>query len=202
MLELDPHYPFLELLEGSRDVHLDTVPTLDRASPPDTEPLLLTDLLVDGDCVPDTEPSSEPTVACTKPPPDTAAVVPVLAAPTSHPMPGEPSTAFPRKDKDTEGFRAMPSQAQRPVPVPAVVPETMSAVLAQDEVLVPAEPGALRYLQQHYQDMLGSVPEVSLLPLEEGDVSGFRVSCRQGCEKVQAGVWAGAGRCGWVQAGV
>ncbi|XP_066058007.1 protein mono-ADP-ribosyltransferase PARP10 [Chamaea fasciata] len=181
VLELDPHYPFLELLEGSRDVPLDTVPTPDRAPPPpDTEPLLLMDLLLDGDCPADTEPSSEPTMARTNPSPDTAAAVLVPAAPTSHPVPGQPPAAIPSRDKDTEGFRAMPSQAQRPVPVPVVVPEPMSAVPMQDEVLVPAEPGALRYLQLHYQDMLSSVPEVSLLPLEGGDISGFRVSGEPG----------------------
>ncbi|XP_041344191.1 protein mono-ADP-ribosyltransferase PARP10-like [Pyrgilauda ruficollis] len=61
----------------------------------------------------------------------------------------------------------------------------MLAVPAQDESLVPAEPGAVRYLQQHYQDVLSSVPEVSLLPLEGGDVSGFRVSGEPGqCQAV------------------
>lgn len=171
VLELEPHYPFLERPEGGTGAPLDTDPaTPDRATPV-TEPSL------DRDRPLDTEPCSEPTVARTEPPPDTDATVPVPAAPTSHPVPGRPPATFPSRDKDTEGFRAGPSQAQCPVVVPVVVPEP---VQVQDEVLVPAEPGAVRYLQQQYQDVLGSVPEVSLLPLEGGDVSGFRVSCGQG----------------------
>lgn len=47
---------------------------------------------------------------------------------------------------------------------------------APDETLVSMERGALRYLQRHYQDLLASIPEVSMLPLEGDDVSGFRVS--------------------------
>ncbi|XP_017596704.1 PREDICTED: poly [ADP-ribose] polymerase 10 [Corvus brachyrhynchos] len=59
------------------------------------------------------------------------------------------------------------------------------ATIPQDEALVPAEPGAVRYLQQHYQDVLDSIPEVSLLPLEGGDISGFRVSGEPGrCQAV------------------
>ncbi|KYO31894.1 poly [ADP-ribose] polymerase 10 [Alligator mississippiensis] len=45
-----------------------------------------------------------------------------------------------------------------------------------DEALVPMEPGALRFLQLHYQDLLGSIAEVTLLPLDDTDVTGFRVS--------------------------
>lgn len=44
-----------------------------------------------------------------------------------------------------------------------------------DEALVPMEPGALRFLQLHYQDLLGSIAEVTLLPLDDTDVTGFRV---------------------------
>ncbi|CAN8176900.1 unnamed protein product [Coccothraustes coccothraustes] len=180
VLELTPHFPFLELLKTSMDVPLDAVPAPDRASPPDMEPLLVREPLLDTDCPPDSVPSSDPTVAHTNPPPDT-----VPAAPISYPGLGQPPAAFPSRDKDTEGFQAVPSQAQPPWPVSGVVPEPMSAVPAQDEALVPAEPGAVRYLQQHYQDVLSSVPEVSLLPLEGGDVSGFRVSGEPGrCQAV------------------
>ncbi|XP_032037085.1 protein mono-ADP-ribosyltransferase PARP10 [Aythya fuligula] len=49
-----------------------------------------------------------------------------------------------------------------------------------DETLVAMERGALRYLQQHYQDLLASIPEVSMLPMEGDDVSGFRVSGEAG----------------------
>ncbi|XP_064263193.1 protein mono-ADP-ribosyltransferase PARP10 [Passer domesticus] len=177
VLELAPHFPFLELLEESMDMPMDAVPAPDRASSPDVEPLLVRQPLLDTDCPPDSEPSSDPTVAHTNSSLDTA---PAPAAPTSHPAPGQPPAAFPSGDKDTEGFRAVPSQPQPPRPVSVVVPGPMSAVLEQDEALVPAEPGAMRYLQQHYQDVLSSVPEVSLLPLEGGDVSGFRVSGEPG----------------------
>ncbi|XP_053802455.1 protein mono-ADP-ribosyltransferase PARP10 isoform X2 [Vidua chalybeata] len=180
VLELVPHFPFLELLEASTDTALDAVPAPDGAPPPDVEPLLVRDPLVDTDCPPDTEASSDPSAAHTNTPPDAAP-----AAPTSPPGPGQPSAAFPSRDKDTEGFRAVPSQAQPPRPVSVVVPEPTAAALAQDEALVPAEPGAVRYLQQHYQDMLSSVSDVSLLPLEGGDVSGFRVSGEPGrCQAV------------------
>ncbi|XP_071274308.1 protein mono-ADP-ribosyltransferase PARP10 isoform X4 [Agelaius tricolor] len=182
VLELAPHFPFLELLEENTDVPLDAVPAPDRASPPDVEPLLVREPLLDTDCPPDSVPSSDPTVAQTNPTPDTA---PAPAAPASHPGPGQPPNTFPSRDKDTEGFRAVPSQAQPPRPLSVVVPEPVPAVSVQDEVLVPAEPGAVRYLQQHYQDMLSSVPEVSLLPLEGGDISGFRVSGEPGrCQAV------------------
>ncbi|XP_041570079.2 protein mono-ADP-ribosyltransferase PARP10 isoform X2 [Taeniopygia guttata] len=179
VLELVPHFPFLELLDASTDVALDAVPA------PDVELLRVRDPLVDTDCPPDTELSSDPTVAHTNPPPDT---VPAPAAPTSHPgpeRPEQPSDAFPSRDKDTEGSTAVPSPAQPPRPTSAAVLEPTPAVLAQDEALVPAEPGAVRYLQQHYQDMLSGVSDVSLLPLEGGDISGFRVSGEPGrCQAV------------------
>ncbi|XP_014747652.1 PREDICTED: poly [ADP-ribose] polymerase 10 [Sturnus vulgaris] len=180
VLELVPHYPFLELPPG-------TVPAPDRARPPGTEPLLVTEPSLDTDCPPDTAPS----VAHANPRPDTA--------PAS--VPERPPATVPSGDKDTEGLRAVPGQAQRPEPVSVGVPEPVSlgvpepvslgvpepvsVVPAQDEALVPAEPGALRFLQQHHQDVLDSIPEVSLLPLEGGDISGFRVSGEAGrCQAV------------------
>uniref|UniRef100_A0A8B9QRJ0 Poly [ADP-ribose] polymerase n=1 Tax=Apteryx owenii TaxID=8824 RepID=A0A8B9QRJ0_APTOW len=62
---------------------------------------------------------------------------------------------------------------------------------AQDEALVSAEPGALRYLQQHYRDLLAGIAEVSLLPLEGSDVTGFRLSgeasaCRAAADFLQS----------------
>ncbi|XP_068524200.1 protein mono-ADP-ribosyltransferase PARP10 [Anas acuta] len=51
---------------------------------------------------------------------------------------------------------------------------------APDETLVAMERGALRYLQRHYQDLLASIPEVSMLPMEGDDVAGFRVSGEAG----------------------
>ncbi|XP_064562912.1 protein mono-ADP-ribosyltransferase PARP10 isoform X1 [Zonotrichia leucophrys gambelii] len=182
VLELTPHFPFLELLEENTDVPLDAVPALDRALPPYTEPLLFREPLLDTDCPLDSVPTSDPAVAHTNPTPATA---PAPTVPTSHPGPGQPPNAFPSGDKDTEELRAVPSRAQPPRPMSVVVPEPVSAASVQDEVLVPAEPGAVRYLQQHYQDVLSSVPEVSLLPLEGGDISGFRVSGELGrCQAV------------------
>ncbi|XP_032565635.1 protein mono-ADP-ribosyltransferase PARP10 isoform X3 [Chiroxiphia lanceolata] len=168
VLELTPHYPFLEPLEGDRNPPLDMDP-----HPPDTAPPLDTAPLLDTDSLPDTDPA-----------PDTAPAVPALAAPAepraSHPVPVQPSAAFPSRDKDTEGLEAVTIQGQCLEQVSVVAPESVvvpvPALLAQDEVLVPAEPGALQYLQRHYQDLLGSIPEVSLLPLEGGDIAGFRVS--------------------------
>ncbi|XP_074415274.1 protein mono-ADP-ribosyltransferase PARP10 isoform X1 [Zonotrichia albicollis] len=182
VLELTPHFPFLELLEENTDVPLDAVPALDRALPLYTEPLLFREPLLDTDCPLDSVPTSDPAVAHTNPTPDTA---PAPTVPTSHPGPGQPPDAFPSGDKDTEELRAVPSRAQPPRPMSVVVPEPVSAASVQDEALVPAEPGAVRYLQQHYQDVLSSVPEVSLLPLEGGDISGFRVSGELGrCQAV------------------
>ncbi|XP_039425839.1 protein mono-ADP-ribosyltransferase PARP10 [Corvus cornix cornix] len=125
VLELVPHYPFLEPPEESTDLPLDTVPPLDRAPPPDTEPLLVMDPLLDVECPPDTDPCSDTDapVADTNPTPDRAAAVPAPAAPTSHPVPEQPSPAVPGGNKDTEGFNAVPSQAQCPGPVSVVVPE-------------------------------------------------------------------------------
>lgn len=60
---------------------------------------------------------------------------------------------------------------------------------APDETLVAMERGALRYLQRHYQDLLASIPEVSMLPMEGDDVAGFRVSAGPagGCGGAAAG---------------
>ncbi|XP_064010575.1 protein mono-ADP-ribosyltransferase PARP10 isoform X2 [Pogoniulus pusillus] len=136
--------------------------------------------------------------------PDTVSSAPAKLKPTELPaeltsMPGKLPDTIPGGHKDTEGDEALarrwqyleqagtvlasaqdevlvlaqdemlvpPSLAQKEVPV--------APALAQDEVLVAAEPGAVRYLQWHYQDLLGSIPEVSLVPLEGGDVAGFRV---------------------------
>ncbi|XP_068789740.1 protein mono-ADP-ribosyltransferase PARP10 isoform X8 [Struthio camelus] len=62
---------------------------------------------------------------------------------------------------------------------------------AQDEALVSMEPGMLRYLQQHYQELLAGIAEVSLLPLEGSDVTGFRLSgeasaCRAAADFLQS----------------
>ncbi|XP_068017174.1 protein mono-ADP-ribosyltransferase PARP10 isoform X2 [Melanerpes formicivorus] len=151
--------------------------------------------------------------------PDTVPPVPAKLEQTEpavpSPMPGELPDAITGGHKDTEGDEAVARRWQYPeqaatvlasaqdealvlaqdavlVP-PAVAQEEMLelAALAQDEVLVAAEPGAVRYLQWHYQDLLGSIPEVSLVPLEGGDVAGFRVSgqpdrCQAAAEFLQS----------------
>ncbi|KAG6921035.1 hypothetical protein G0U57_010928, partial [Chelydra serpentina] len=62
---------------------------------------------------------------------------------------------------------------------------------ALDESLVSMEPGMLRYLQLFYQELLAGIAEVTLLPLEGTDVSGFRLSgeagaCRAAAEFLQS----------------
>ncbi|XP_043363147.1 protein mono-ADP-ribosyltransferase PARP10 isoform X3 [Dermochelys coriacea] len=62
---------------------------------------------------------------------------------------------------------------------------------ALDESLVSMEPGMLRYLQLCYQELLASIAEVTLLPLEGTDVTGFRLSgeagaCRAAAEFLQS----------------
>ncbi|XP_074997077.1 protein mono-ADP-ribosyltransferase PARP10 isoform X2 [Calonectris borealis] len=207
-LALTPHYPFLERLEGDAD------PRPDMAIPPDTAPLLDTAPAPPPDTAPslDTAPAPPPDTAPsldTAPPPD-ADLPPDMAAPpdvappapaspdarleVAEPaglqalsrVPGELSAAFPGGDKDAERDEDAAGRGQRQEQAALVL-----AGSAQDEALVPAEPGALRYLQRHYQDLLASIPEVSLLPLEGEDVAGFRVSgetgrCRAAADFLQS----------------
>lgn len=44
------------------------------------------------------------------------------------------------------------------------------------EMVMPMEPGAMRFLQLYYEDLLASLEDVALFPLEGVDVTGFRVS--------------------------
>ncbi|XP_067416236.1 protein mono-ADP-ribosyltransferase PARP10 [Emydura macquarii macquarii] len=62
---------------------------------------------------------------------------------------------------------------------------------ALDERLVAMEPGMLRYLQLYYQELLAGIAEVTLLPLEGTDVTGFRLSgeasaCQAAAEFLQS----------------
>ncbi|XP_074842523.1 LOW QUALITY PROTEIN: protein mono-ADP-ribosyltransferase PARP10 [Carettochelys insculpta] len=57
---------------------------------------------------------------------------------------------------------------------------------ALDESLVAMEPGVLRYLQLHYQDLLAGIAEATLLPLEGTDVTGFRLSGEAGACRAAA----------------
>ncbi|KAM6101020.1 LOW QUALITY PROTEIN: protein mono-ADP-ribosyltransferase PARP10 [Theristicus caerulescens] len=143
----------------------------------------------DADPASDTEPPPD-----TAPSPDTAPPAPAspdacpeVAEPqASSPVPGELPAAFPGRDEGTQGDEDTAGRGQRQEQAASA-----SARSAQDETLVPAEPGALRYLQRHYQDLLASIPEVSLLPLEGEDVAGFRVSgetgrCRAAADFLQS----------------
>lgn len=201
---LTPHYPFLESLEGDADPPPDADPLRDTATapPPDTAPSQDTAPLPDTAPLWDTALAPPPDTA---PPPDMGPPAPASrntcpeAAELAEPqvlsrVPGELSAAFPSGDEDTEGDEDAAGRGQRQ--------EQVLVGSAQDEALVPAEPGALRYLQRHYQDLLASIPEVSLLPLEGEDVAGFRVSCGQRCGQGSVPVaptspsspqWAGSG---------
>lgn len=44
------------------------------------------------------------------------------------------------------------------------------------EMVMSVEPGAMRFLQLYYEDLLASLEDVALFPLEGVDVTGFRVS--------------------------
>lgn len=124
----------------------------------------------DAEAPPDADPTPDTATAASPDTDPSAPTSPVPVEPLAlSPVPVEPPAAFPGGDEGTEGAAGGGGQRRE------------LAGSAQDEALVPAEPGALRYLQRHYQDLLASIPEVSLLPLEGEDVAGFRVSCGQGC---------------------
>ncbi|KAJ7338280.1 hypothetical protein JRQ81_011042 [Phrynocephalus forsythii] len=62
---------------------------------------------------------------------------------------------------------------------------------APDETLVTTEAGPLHYLQLHHQELLASLSDIVLLPLEEPDVTGLRLSgeaqaCRAAAELLQS----------------
>ncbi|XP_071594692.1 LOW QUALITY PROTEIN: protein mono-ADP-ribosyltransferase PARP10 [Heliangelus exortis] len=104
--------------------------------------------------------------------------------------------------RDTDSQRVMdpprdmdpipdPAPGPPPAPGPSSAPPSVIALGAplvsgeEEEVVVPGERGSVRYLQQHSQDLLGSISHVLVLPLEGGDVAGFRVSGeRQQCRAV------------------
>ncbi|XP_051466278.1 protein mono-ADP-ribosyltransferase PARP10 [Apus apus] len=160
-LALAPHYPFLGMMEGDTEP-----PSPDKEPPPpDTDPPTDTKDLLPATTDPSTDTGPQTDM---DPPPDTAPVTPSAPA-----IPAEPLTPTPAAISSATGDPEGPKE------------------VAWDEVVVVAEPGALRYLQQHYQDLLGSIPEASVLPLEGGDVSGFRVSgeteqCRAAAEFLQS----------------
>ncbi|XP_054241405.1 protein mono-ADP-ribosyltransferase PARP10 [Indicator indicator] len=190
VLSVEPHYSFLGAPEGDEIPVPGETPSLGTANPPGTS----------------TSPDRGPPVPGKLEPTEPA----VLS-----PMPGELPDTIAGSHKDTEGDEAVARRWQCPEQAATVlalaqdealvssqdavlVPPALArdemlelAALAQDEALVAAEPGAVRYLQCHYQDLLGSIPEVSLVPLEGGDVAGFRVSgqpdqCQAAAEFLQS----------------
>ncbi|XP_072458752.1 protein mono-ADP-ribosyltransferase PARP10 isoform X2 [Notamacropus eugenii] len=60
--------------------------------------------------------------------------------------------------------------------VPEERGEEMVKAVVPKEILLPMEPGALRFLQFYYQEFLASLGEVTLCPLDGPDVTGFRLS--------------------------
>jgi poly [ADP-ribose] polymerase 10/14/15 len=44
------------------------------------------------------------------------------------------------------------------------------------EMVLPTEPGAMRFLQLYHEDLLASLGDIALFPLEGTDTTGFRVS--------------------------
>lgn len=173
VLALAPHYPFLEPLPP------DTKPPPDTEPPPDMEPLLdvnpldvdLLDTELPPVMVPPLEPAPPPAAL-----PPAPARLEAAEPQASRPVPEEPPAAVPEGpgDGDMAGDNAAVDSAAGDEDV--TIAGWCQEGLAQDEVLVPAELGAVRYLQRHYQDLLGSIDDVSLLPLEGDDIAGFRVS--------------------------
>lgn len=54
------------------------------------------------------------------------------------------------------------------------------------EMVMSVEPGAVRYLQLYYEDLLASLEDVALFPLEGTDVTGFRLcGARAPCQAAQ-----------------
>ncbi|XP_074059242.1 protein mono-ADP-ribosyltransferase PARP10 [Macrotis lagotis] len=54
--------------------------------------------------------------------------------------------------------------------------EEMVEAVVPVEILLPMEPGAFRFLQLYYQELLASLSEVTLCPLDGLDVTGFRIT--------------------------
>lgn len=54
------------------------------------------------------------------------------------------------------------------------------------DMVMSMEPGAMRFLQLHYEDLLASLEDVALFPLEGMDVTGFRLcGARAPCQAAQ-----------------
>ncbi|XP_028591728.2 protein mono-ADP-ribosyltransferase PARP10 [Podarcis muralis] len=85
-----------------------------------------------------------------------------------------------------EGLTLAGMEAENRARLAACLQESMP-----DEALVAMEPGALRYLQRYYQEVLAGMGSVTLLPLEGDDVTGLRLSgearaCQAAAELLQS----------------
>ncbi|XP_033011911.1 protein mono-ADP-ribosyltransferase PARP10 [Lacerta agilis] len=85
-----------------------------------------------------------------------------------------------------EGLTLAGMEAENRARLAAFLQESMP-----DESLVAMEPGALRYLQKYYQDVMEGMGSVTLLPLEGDDVTGLRLSgearaCQAAAELLQS----------------
>ncbi|XP_074745857.1 protein mono-ADP-ribosyltransferase PARP10 [Strix uralensis] len=147
-LVLAPHWPFLEGLGGDVAPNLGETPPTDPAALP--EPA-----------------AASPGTGREPAGPQAGGHVPG-ERPAAGPVGDEDEDKDEDKDEDEDGGEEATAHGQPQEPA-------APAWSVQDEVLVPAEPGALRYLQRHYRDLLGSIAEVCLLPLDGGDLAGFRV---------------------------
>lgn len=77
-----------------------------------------------------------------------------------------------------EGIRGLVGTAMESVETGLESPGSGEMQKQEDlvEMVLPAEPGAMRFLQLYYEDLLVSLEDVALFPLEGLDVTGFRVS--------------------------
>ncbi|XP_007954309.1 protein mono-ADP-ribosyltransferase PARP10 [Orycteropus afer afer] len=102
-------------------------------------------------------------------------------------LPGQEGAASPgpvgplgQKRPLRPGPEGLPGQEGAASPGPAGLPGQQGPVWSSGqghamELVLPMEPGALRFLQLYHQDLLASLGDVVLFPLEGTDVTGFRL---------------------------
>lgn len=87
-----------------------------------------------------------------------------------------------------EGIRGLVGTAMESVETGLESPGSGEMQKQEDlvEMVLPAEPGAMRFLQLYYEDLLVSLEDVALFPLEGVDVTGFRLcGARAPCQAAQ-----------------
>lgn len=87
-----------------------------------------------------------------------------------------------------EGIRGLVGTAMESVETGLESPGSGEMQKQEDlvEMVLPAEPGAMRFLQLYYEDLLVSLEDVALFPLEGLDVTGFRLcGARAPCQAAQ-----------------